>query len=146
MCSSDLIGLSEMSGEQIPFRWGNLWRIFRASLDELSFEMFLKMLLVLGISYCSGYEIGSKNMLKPAEPYAPMAWIYYLVSWPVFVLFRYYFLPSHWFLWMKFAASILYGGILGVLILLFYSVSLEQTMTVVICAVISVMVLIGEPY
>ena len=136
-----------MSGERITFRWGNLWRIFWASLEELSFgEMFVRMSLVLGIAYCSGYEIGSKNILKPAEPYALMAWTYYLVSLPVFVLFRYYFLPSHWFLWMKFAASILYGGILGVLISLFYSVSLEQTIVVVICAVISVMVLIGEPY
>ena len=141
------IGRSEMSGDRISFRWGNLWRIFWTSLEELSFgEMFLRMSLVLSISYCSGYEIGTKNMLKPPEPYAPMAWTYYLVSWPVFVLFRYYFLPSHWFLWMKFAASILYGGILGVLISLFYSVSLEQTMIVVICAVISVMVLIGDPY
>ena len=85
-------------------------------------------------------------MLNPPEPYALVVWIYYVVSWPIFVLFRYYFLPSHWFLWMKFAASILYGGILGVLISLFYSVSLEQTMAVLVCAVISVMVLIGEPY
>ena len=54
--------------------------------------MFLRMSLVLSISYCSGYEIGTKNMLNPPEPYALVVWIYYVVSWPIFVLFRYYFL------------------------------------------------------
>lgn len=102
------------------------------------------MSLVLSISYCSGYEIGTKNMLNPPEPYALVVGIYYVVSWPIFVLFRYYFLPSHWFLWMKFAAGFLYGGILGVLVSLFYSASREQTIVVIVCAAISVMALIGR--
>ena len=55
----------------------------------------------------------------PAEPYALMAWSYYGVSWLLFVFFRYYFLPSYWFLWMQFAVSILYGGGLAILVSLF---------------------------
>lgn len=101
-----------MNSDRLPLRWGNLWRIFWASLDELSFgEMLWRMPLVVAIAYASGYEMGAKNMLKPAEPYAPMVWTYYGVSWLIFVVFRYYFLPSHWFPWMQVAAGFLYGDL-----------------------------------
>lgn len=132
-----------MNSDRLPLRWGNLWRIFRASLDELSFgEMLWRMPLVVAIAYVSGYEMLEKNMLKPAEPYAPMVWTYYGVSWLLFVVFRYYFLPSHWFPWMQVAAGLLYGGSLGVLTSLFYHASLEQTVTIVVCGAVSILILI----
>ena len=77
----------------------------------------------------------------PAEPYALMAWSYYGVSWLLFVFFRYYFLPSYWFLWMQFAVSALYGGILAILVSLFYSASRERIVSVVVCTAISTMIL-----
>ena len=136
-----VLAVLKMSGDRIPFRWGNLWRIFWASLGELSFgEMFVKMSLVLGCAYCSCYRRGI-SMSIPAEPYALIAVIYYGVSWLFFVFFRYYFLPSHWFLWMQFAASVLYGGILGILVSLFYSASRERIISVVVCTAISTMIL-----
>ena len=134
-----------MNSDRLPFEWGNLWRIFRASLDEFSFgEMLWRMPLVMAIAYASGYEMVEKNMLKPADPYALMVWTYYGVSWPLFVVFRYYFLPSYWFPWMQVAAGLLYGGILGILIALFYHASLEQTVTVVACGAISILILTGR--
>lgn len=140
-----MLAVLKMSGDRIPFRWGNLWRIFWASLGELSFgEMLVRMSLVLAFSYGSCYKI-TKDMIIPAEPYALMAWSYYGISWLFFVFFRYYFLPSSWFLWMQFAVSILYGGVLAILISLFYSVSVEQLIVVIVSAVASVMVLIGPP-
>jgi len=77
----------------------------------------------------------------PAEPYALIAGIYYGISWLLFVFFRYYFFPSHWFLWMQFAVSILYGGGLAILVSLFYSVSRERIVSVVVCTAISTMIL-----
>ena len=140
-----VLAVLKMSGDRIPFRWGNLWRIFWASLGELSFgEMLVRMSLVLGLSYCSCYKIGMKDMTLPAEPYALMAWIYYGVSWLFFVCFRYYFLPSNWFLWMQFTVSALYGGILAILVSLFYSASREQTIVVIVCTAISAMALMGR--
>ena len=101
------------------------------------------MSLVLALSYSSCYK-RTWDMTKPAEPYALMAWGYYGVSWLFFIFFRYYFLPSYWFLWMQFVASLLYGGILGILVSLFYSASTDQTIFVFMYAAASVMILIGR--
>ena len=131
-----------MSGERITFRWGNLWRIFWASLEELSFgEMFCRMSFVLGLAHASCYGIVHNS---PVEPYAPMARSFYVGSWVFFVFFRYYFLPSFWKLSVQITASLFYGVILGSLITFYYSVSTDQVIIVIISAAVSVMTLMGR--
>ena len=129
-----------MSGERIPFRWGNLWRIFWASLDELSFgEMFLRGFGALFSSFASCRGIGYH---APMEPYVRMGIVFYGFSWISFVFFRYYYLPSCWYSGMKIVASGLYGVSFGLLVLLYYPVSMEQLIWAILWSICSVSILI----
>ena len=135
-----VLAVLKMSGDRIPFRWGNLWRIFWASLGELSFEeMFVREFIMLFSSFASCRGIGHH---APMEPYARMGIVFYSVSWILFTFIRYYFLPSHWPLWLKFVLVTLYGIFWGVLILFFYHISTEQLIWAMFWCMCSVSILI----
>ena len=76
------------------------------------------------------------------EPYARMGIVFYSVSWVLFTFIRYYFLPSHWPLWLKFVLVTLYGIFWGVLILFFYHISTEQLIWAMFWCMCSVSILI----
>lgn len=129
----------KMGSNRIPFRWGNLWRIFWTSLDELSFEeMFVRYFITLFSSFISCRGIGHH---APMEPYARMGIVFYSVSWILFTFIRYYFLPSCWYSGVKFVASALYGVFFGLLVFLCYPVPVDQLIWAMFWSMCSVSIL-----
>ena len=124
-----------MKNGRISLTWRNIPKIFMASLRELDFmEMCISGFVAGGLAYGSCCYSKARVLGGPLAPYAALAFWFHVAMWGGFVLFRYYFLPSHWTLTQKFIAGALYGTSLMLFILLFYTLTLGEMLHIIICA------------
>ena len=123
--------------KRLPFELKNIPSIFISSLSEFSAESFLKGIFVLGLAYAS--VIGPRH--APMEPYAGLAAVFYVVSWILYIFFRYHFDPSELSPLLIIVTGILYGAILLLLIACFYTLHLDQVIATGFLAATSIWVL-----
>ncbi|MCL2146237.1 MAG: DnaJ domain-containing protein [Synergistaceae bacterium] len=115
-----------------PFELKHPISVFFSSLKELSIIDIFTGIVAFGIACFPAIE----------EPYANLVFSYHIVSWILFVFFRYYFAPSEWSFIMRIFAAILYGSILSFLIFCFYVTPIDGTWT---AAVLSTWFLMVQP-
>jgi hypothetical protein len=97
--------------------------------DRISFEskvhstIFISSLKGMSISDCFTGVLALIFACIPCfdQSYSKLAVSYHIVSWILFVYFRYYFAPSTWPFFMQAVAAIMYGLVLFSLITCFYS-------------------------
>lgn len=150
------------SDVRLSFELKNLFSIFWHSLNEVFTGVFsvyeVIMVLAIATMSCGGGSIFTTPLLYvfksisglyfdeeiTLQPYSGLAALFYVISWIIFIYFRYYFVTSTWTFLMRAVAGFLYGVTFVILIACFYTTSGEDLFFAGLFAAVSVWILLSD--